>query len=183
MALYRAQYGSLSAARPASDSGEMTSNCAICLESLQKDLATLRCGHVFHHTCVKEALALRHACPVCRRKASPNSVVQLYLFVGGAADKGTSNCETSSFCTPGKESTAATRSRLPERMNEMRRELDRMYQIQCMTSSHSFRLENNLVQQRQKLDQSRRRLHEIQRELDSAYAQVKRWQRIGKSLL
>ncbi|KAL3666567.1 hypothetical protein V7S43_008196 [Phytophthora oleae] len=64
-------------------------------------------------------------------------------------------------------------------MNEMRRELDRMFQIQRMTSSHSFRLENNLVRRRQELDESTRRLQHIQRELDSANAQTKSWQRIA----
>ncbi|KAG7393684.1 hypothetical protein PHYPSEUDO_004447 [Phytophthora pseudosyringae] len=114
-----------------------------------------------------EALARRHACPVCRRKASPRNAVQLYLCIAPGHD------------SAGSEATATTASRLPERLREMKSELDRVHQVQQMTSSYSFRLENELVRRQQKLEQTTRRLQHIQSELDSANAQLKRWQRIA----
>ena len=34
----------------------ITDNCAICLESLDKKLSTLDCGHVYHSKCVQDWL-------------------------------------------------------------------------------------------------------------------------------
>ncbi|ETI43462.1 hypothetical protein L914_11093 [Phytophthora nicotianae] len=55
----------------------------------------------------------------------------------------------------------------------MKGELDRAHQIQRMTSSHSFRLENDVVRLKQRLEQTTRRMQHIQRKLESAEAQLR----------
>lgn len=51
----------------------MPSPCAICFDDLRLDgdeglrLATLRCGHLFHRTCLAEALKRQQKCPTCRQ--------------------------------------------------------------------------------------------------------------------
>ena len=49
---------------------ETLSDCAICLDSIQKgqNVAKMPCdgGHVFHDRCVSEWLKTRNTCPICR---------------------------------------------------------------------------------------------------------------------
>ncbi|RMX70287.1 hypothetical protein KXD40_001736 [Peronospora effusa] len=61
----------------------------------------------------------------------------------------------------------------------MKVELDHVKEIQRMTSSHSFRLENKLVRLRQQQDQTKHEMQRIQQELDRANAKLRRSQRIG----
>ena len=46
-----------------------TDDCAICLDSIKnsKLVSTLRCGHVFHHNCIKK---VDSHCPMCRKSYS-----------------------------------------------------------------------------------------------------------------
>ena len=39
-------------------------DCSICLESLDNNLCSIKCGHVFHRKCLKEVLS--NKCPLCR---------------------------------------------------------------------------------------------------------------------
>uniref|UniRef100_M4BFQ8 RING-type domain-containing protein n=1 Tax=Hyaloperonospora arabidopsidis (strain Emoy2) TaxID=559515 RepID=M4BFQ8_HYAAE len=161
--------------------------CAICLETMKGELATLSCGHVFHYTCVKRALAGCPACPVCRRKASPRNAIRLYLLVE-ARQKRSCKCKHRSHSTRQacREEAlhnvlARSASELPERMKKMRVELDRINEIQRMTSSHSFQLENELARRQQQQEQTMRQMQHVQCELDRANVKLKRLQRIATS--
>uniref|UniRef100_A0AAV1V1H2 RING-type domain-containing protein n=1 Tax=Peronospora matthiolae TaxID=2874970 RepID=A0AAV1V1H2_9STRA len=169
-----------------SDENDDSANaCAICLETMKGELATLSCGHVFHYTCVKRALTGRPACPVCRRKASPRSAIRLYLFVE-ARQKRSCKCKHRSHsnrqaCREEARHNVLARSasELPERMKKMRVELDRINEIQRMTSSHSFQLENELARRQQQQEQTMRQIQHVQRELDRANVKLKRLQHIA----
>ncbi|EEY66221.1 uncharacterized protein PITG_03774 [Phytophthora infestans T30-4] len=114
-----------------------------------------------------EAIAHRHACPVCRLQVSPQNVVRLYLSLAEqVARHDNSECNVTHRIEP------TNASRLPERLREMKGELDRAHRIQRMTSKHSFRLENAVVRLKQKLEQTTRRMQHIQRELEGAKAQL-----------
>ena len=159
--------------------------CAICLETMKGDLAALSCGHVFHHMCVKQALAGRSACPVCRCKASPRGAIRLYLSVGARQKRGSkhkhqprSNRQVDREDVH-QNGTARSASELPERMKKMRTELDRVNEMQRMTSSHSFRLENELVRRQQQQERTVRQMQHIQHELDRANVKLKRLERLG----
>ncbi|CAH0493109.1 unnamed protein product [Peronospora farinosa] len=165
---------------------DIVNPCAICLEEMEENLTALVCGHVFHHTCVTQSLVRRPACPVCRRQAS--SQVRLYLSIG-AREKKSPSSETPFHNKRGGNFKAElntncngptqTVSRLSERMREMKVELDHVKEIQRMTSSHSFRLENKLVRLRQQQDQTKQQMQHIEQELDRANAKLRRSQRIA----
>lgn len=42
--------------------------CCICIDELEvKQVATkLKCGHIFHHTCIKQWLTRAKTCPLCK---------------------------------------------------------------------------------------------------------------------
>lgn len=44
--------------------------CAICLDSLDKVVTQLPCGHQFHSSCVDYWLQAKPKCPVCRRNVA-----------------------------------------------------------------------------------------------------------------
>ena len=47
--------------------GGSISNCAICQDSIEGDLARIRhCGHLYHRTCLNSWFASSARCPVCR---------------------------------------------------------------------------------------------------------------------
>lgn len=51
------------------DTKNIDDNCVICLESLKnKKISKMRCGHIFHDTCIKEWLdsSSYQNCPICR---------------------------------------------------------------------------------------------------------------------
>ena len=52
--------------------------CPICLMSAE-ELASLKCGHVFCHTCLETAVQLTHKCPTCRAKAGKRDIRRLYM--------------------------------------------------------------------------------------------------------
>ncbi|KAF8706115.1 zinc-RING finger domain, partial [Rhizoctonia solani] len=51
--------------------------CPICLDPAQEITSTL-CGHIFCASCIKSALSLREACPVCNRAISRWSTHPIY---------------------------------------------------------------------------------------------------------
>ncbi|RLN90944.1 hypothetical protein BBJ28_00010473 [Nothophytophthora sp. Chile5] len=53
--------------------------CHICLEELRQELAACPCGHVFHHSCILQALHVNSQCPICRRRVRDADVVSLYF--------------------------------------------------------------------------------------------------------
>ncbi|KAG3104586.1 hypothetical protein PC121_g636 [Phytophthora cactorum] len=168
-----AQYRATASSKESSNAGESdeASTCVICLESLEKSLAALPCGHVFHHICAKKAIAHHPACPVCRFQAGPRNVVRLYLSFGAeATHDDNSSCNAAVGTNRFKPTTV---SRLPERLREMKSELGRAHQIQRMTSSHSFRLESDVVRLKQRLEQTTRRMQHIQSQLECAEAQLR----------
>lgn len=60
--------------------------CHICLEELQADLVAVPCGHVFHHTCVMQALQVNRQCPICRRSTNDTDIIALYFNVSTACN-------------------------------------------------------------------------------------------------
>ena len=61
----------LAALQEVEDAPRLTTDCAICLESVTgNSTSTLsclkKCGHVFHRNCIQECLAYGNKCPVCR---------------------------------------------------------------------------------------------------------------------
>lgn len=47
-----------------------TSECVICMESINSGIArALACGHVFHRACIENWLADATTCPICRERA------------------------------------------------------------------------------------------------------------------
>ncbi|KAG2848886.1 hypothetical protein PC112_g502 [Phytophthora cactorum] len=168
-----AQYRATASSKESSNAGESdeASTCVICLESLEKSLAALPCGHVFHHICAKKAIAHHPACPVCRFQAGPRNVVRLYLSFGAeATHDDNSSCNAAVGTNRFKPTTVSS---LPERLREMKSELGRAHQIQRMTSSHSFRLESDVVRLKQRLEQTTRRMQHIQSQLECAEAQLR----------
>ena len=41
-------------------------NCSICIETLNENIVSLKCGHKFHFNCIKEWIYLNNNCPLCR---------------------------------------------------------------------------------------------------------------------
>lgn len=57
-------------------------SCNICQESLGNGgggVMSLKCGHVYCGTCILNALSYAARCPTCRTRASPASLIRLYL--------------------------------------------------------------------------------------------------------
>lgn len=60
--------------------------CNICLEDFdeKKKIKSLRCGHLFHKTCILNSLSQKQECPVCRqnvKKAKKLSVRETKLIL------------------------------------------------------------------------------------------------------
>ena len=53
--------------------------CAICLEDLEDDITSLKCGHVFHTNCILNVLAQQGKCPICRADIVINHKVNKLL--------------------------------------------------------------------------------------------------------
>lgn len=47
------------------------SNCAICIENINRGKFTLECKHSFHEMCVKRWLMNHSTCPICRQNVLP----------------------------------------------------------------------------------------------------------------
>ncbi|CEP02784.1 RING-type domain-containing protein [Plasmodiophora brassicae] len=53
-------------------------SCPICLDPI-KELSSSTCGHVFCHTCIREAVRIHHRCPSCQRKLNLRDIHRIYL--------------------------------------------------------------------------------------------------------
>ena len=42
--------------------------CNICLDSIEKNLKKLKCGHCFHKSCINQWLEKKNDCPYCRKR-------------------------------------------------------------------------------------------------------------------
>lgn len=73
-------------------------NCSICFNTLEKELATTTCGHVFHHECITKALSYRKICPICRKPQQARSILKLYVEFSSSSD----NNQTLSTATVGE---------------------------------------------------------------------------------
>ena len=70
--------------------------CSICLESLtlNSDIYTTPCGHVFHYDCIRKWLASGNQhCSQCRRDCKINDIVKLYFSENESA------LENNDLCT------------------------------------------------------------------------------------
>ena len=70
--------------------------CSICLESLtlNSDIYTTPCGHVFHHDCIQKWLASGNQhCSQCRQDCKINEIVKLYF------SENDSGLENNDLCT------------------------------------------------------------------------------------
>jgi len=53
--------------------------CSICTETLNlcdEEISVLKCGHLFHKTCIQQWLDTRMTCPECRCKVAKKNIVQ-----------------------------------------------------------------------------------------------------------
>ena len=48
-------------------SSKPVSTCSICLDTMNKELKTLDCGHSFHNSCVSTWFQHKTSCPLCRK--------------------------------------------------------------------------------------------------------------------
>ncbi|KAL6182232.1 hypothetical protein ACLB2K_043655 [Fragaria x ananassa] len=57
----------------------MSDQCSICLESLnsEKEVSETACKHTYHSSCIESSLRYSDSCPLCRRKATPTTLLQL----------------------------------------------------------------------------------------------------------
>jgi len=53
--------------------------CAICLDSNEKSLITLECGHMFHVLCMMKWVVKNRSCPLCRTAITDNGVTALVV--------------------------------------------------------------------------------------------------------
>ena len=44
----------------------MTEECSICFEDMDEATKINKCGHTFHHDCIKEWTEINQSCPICR---------------------------------------------------------------------------------------------------------------------
>ncbi|CDW72996.1 UNKNOWN [Stylonychia lemnae] len=51
--------------------------CAICLQDLTQTLSVTKCGHVFHHQCITQAVEKSSQCPLCRKTQLLENIIQI----------------------------------------------------------------------------------------------------------
>lgn len=59
--------------------------CAICLEPIRSETCDLKCGHVFHSSCVLQSAVHDPRCPICRTELATkpaSHVVNVELSIG-----------------------------------------------------------------------------------------------------
>ncbi|XP_017470635.1 PREDICTED: E3 ubiquitin-protein ligase TRAIP-like [Rhagoletis zephyria] len=56
-------------------------NCVICAELFvaSDDVRATNCGHMFHHTCLKQWMERSKSCPQCRNKCTDRNVFRIYF--------------------------------------------------------------------------------------------------------
>ena len=52
----------------------MTEECSICFEDMDEATKINKCGHAFHHDCIKEWTEINQSCPICREDTAPQFV-------------------------------------------------------------------------------------------------------------
>ncbi|KAI1705739.1 ring finger domain-containing protein [Ditylenchus destructor] len=54
--------------------------CSVCIEYLNLHPAcSLKCGHVFHSTCLDKCMKRKRECPVCRKRVTETGIRKLYF--------------------------------------------------------------------------------------------------------
>lgn len=69
-------------------------HCTICFDAMEENVSALRCGHMFHHECLKKSAEYssnrRHRneldCPQCRTKHKFKDIVKIYVPKPEAVD-------------------------------------------------------------------------------------------------
>ena len=51
--------------------------CSICFNELTSGLATTKCGHIYHASCIIQALEVKTQCPMCRTRNQVCNLVSL----------------------------------------------------------------------------------------------------------
>ena len=57
----------------------MVEECSICFEDMDESTKINKCGHTFHHYCIKEWTEINQSCPICREDTSPQFVQKISL--------------------------------------------------------------------------------------------------------
>ncbi|KAF0700964.1 Aste57867_8534 [Aphanomyces stellatus] len=92
-------------------------DCTICLDPLVQDLRVLPCGHVFHGTCIAQALHVKKLCPQCRSKCCLKDVIKLFFRVSAAVS------ETSSSVGPTPTATSESHGKCETKITLLRKQI------------------------------------------------------------
>ena len=57
----------------------MTEECSICFEDMDEATKINKCGHTFHHDCIKEWTEINQSCPICREDTATQFVQKVNL--------------------------------------------------------------------------------------------------------
>ncbi|RLN81207.1 hypothetical protein BBJ28_00015103 [Nothophytophthora sp. Chile5] len=148
---------------------------------MERSLAALPCGHVFHEFCALQALERRHTCPVCRSPTSTKKVVRLYFTCSSAVGHHDASVRSSGSGGASEAAPASVDSmvRLSDRLKAISSEMRCLKATQRMLSSRSFRVEADLVTRQQQLERAELHTQRTLRELETTKQQLRMWQRIG----
>uniref|UniRef100_K3WQB8 RING-type domain-containing protein n=1 Tax=Globisporangium ultimum (strain ATCC 200006 / CBS 805.95 / DAOM BR144) TaxID=431595 RepID=K3WQB8_GLOUD len=165
--------------------------CAVCLDDLQKNLAALPCGHVFHRSCASRALTRVTKCPICRKKTLECQMIRLFYVAEASTtsnrDAATSTSSTSTpVVQPTVESTStepssATSISLSDRFTAIRRNMRRLAVNQRMISNHSIRLQSENFRLRQENARLEEQTAAMRRVTDALELELSAWKRISTS--
>lgn len=64
-----------------SDTDSTTASCSLCLSSLDSSTTTTECGHLYHWSCIAEAVNNVPACPLCRQPCAPQQLIMLAHYI------------------------------------------------------------------------------------------------------
>eukprot|EP00729_Bicosta_minor_P021554 gene21554-12680_t len=112
----------------------MPQNCSICLGPLDKELAIISCGHVFHRDCLEDSMRFKAKCPECvtavdvtRRDASVPSRSACHMVIPifydsttERADNGAGQVNPLSPAEDVVEESAMSKEQLLDRLNAAR---------------------------------------------------------------
>ena len=57
----------------------MDDECSICFEYIDEATKINKCGHTFHHYCIKKWTEINQSCPICREDTAPQFVQKISL--------------------------------------------------------------------------------------------------------
>ncbi|KAF1332014.1 Serine/threonine protein kinase, partial [Globisporangium splendens] len=167
--------------------------CAVCLDDLQKNLAALPCGHVFHHSCASRALTRVAKCPICRKKTLERQAVWLFYAAEASAtsksDAATNisttitsfeNVQTTVESTSSSTEPSSSIS-LSDRFTAIRRNMHRLAVNQRMISNHSIRLQSENFRLRQENARLEEQTTATRRVTDALELELNAWKRISTS--